>query len=65
MGRPNKRKQVLEHLRGQGYENLGARKAEFERAEAKEQEAQEAKEAQDKAEHGGDDTRMAKTAPAP
>ena len=36
MGRPNKRKQALEHLRDQGYGNLGARKAVFEWAEAKE-----------------------------
>jgi len=64
MGRPDKRKQVLEHLRNEGHGNLGVRKAAFERAEAEEQEAQKTKEAQDKAGHGGDDTRMAKTAPA-
>ncbi|OCK94025.1 uncharacterized protein K441DRAFT_721942, partial [Cenococcum geophilum 1.58] len=64
MGRPDKGKQVLEHLRNEGHGNLGVRKAAFERAEVEEQEAQTMKEAQDKAEHGGDDTRMAKTAPA-
>lgn len=51
-------------MRNQGYGNLGARKAAFERAETKEQEAQKTKEAQDKAKHSGDDTRTAKTAPA-
>ena len=64
MGRSDKRKQALEHLRNEGHGNLGVRKAGFERAEAKEQEAQKTKEARGKAEHGGDDTRMAKTAPA-
>lgn len=51
-------------MRNEGHGNLGVRKAAFERAEVEEQEAQTMKEAQDKAEHGGDDTRMAKTAPA-
>jgi hypothetical protein len=51
-------------LRNEGHGNLGVRKAAFEQAEAKEQEAQKTKKAQDKAGHGSDDTRMAKTAPA-
>lgn len=57
MGRPDKRKQVLEHLRNERHGNLGIRKAEFERAEAKEREARKTKEAQDKAEHGDDNTK--------
>ena len=55
MGRSDKRKQVLEHLRNECHGNLGIRKAAFERVEAKEQEAQKTEEAQDGAEHGGDD----------
>ena len=57
MGRPDKRKQVLGHLRNERHGNLGISKVAFERAEAKERGAQKAKETQDKAKYGDDDTK--------